>query len=248
MSAARNAPTGRLPEHGVPGEHAPGGMRRADRRWDCPGGTAPADGRRGSPDPVRRARHGVPRRAPRPRVLALPLWQGRMARGDPLAGSGASVRRSAAVRHVRTRAPLRNDRGAAAVEVVTVIPVLLVLIVGVATVWRVWWADSQLTAATAAAARAAAHATSAGQARTAASRILESDLAASGITCRNSPVLITVTTPFDAPLAAGQSGRVSLTTACVVSLRQAGVPGLPGTVTLGAEATETIDTYREHGG
>ena len=138
-------------------------------------------------------------------------------------------------------------RGAAAVEVAVLVPLVLMLVVGVVTVWRVWWTSAQLTSATAAAAWAGARAATTAQARTIASQVLAGDLAAAGITCQNSPVMKTLTPSFEGALKAGQSGTISITTTCTVPLHQVGLPGLPGSVTVRAAATEAIDTYQEHG-
>jgi len=140
-----------------------------------------------------------------------------------------------------------GQRGAAAVEVAVLIPALLLVCLGVVGVWRVWWAHAQLDAATSAAARAAAQAAGPDQGRQRAALVLTADLAAAGLACAETDVLGGASAFGGLSLGTGQAGTVTVTSRCTVSLAALLVPGLPGTITVTAVATETIDAYREHG-
>ncbi|QIK72292.1 pilus assembly protein TadE [Propioniciclava coleopterorum] len=96
------------------------------------------------------------------------------------------------------------------------------------------WADS--SARTASLARDAATAQS--QARA----VIASDAAASGVRCRPGWTLELDTSAFARPV--GTPGVVRASVVCPIPLADLLVPGFPGSVSVRAESSSTLDRYR----
>lgn len=135
-----------------------------------------------------------------------------------------------------------RQRGAAAVEVSLLIPLLVVLLLAMAGGWRISHARAQVVEAAAAGARAATIPTSAGQATQLARQAIEADLATVGVHCHGLTIDVD-TTAFASP--PGHQGDVAVELSCQVNLADVVVPGMPGSMTITASATEPIDTFRE---
>ena len=135
----------------------------------------------------------------------------------------------------------KTERGTVSVEAALLIPVLVLVAAVAMAGWRVWWAGAQVQAAAEAAARAASVAGSAGQAHQAVGAVVEADLRTAGLHCAD------LTVQEDLAAAAGPAGtpgtvRVSIT--CTVTLDDLLVPGLPGSIIVRGDASETVDVFR----
>jgi Flp pilus assembly pilin Flp len=133
---------------------------------------------------------------------------------------------------------LRNERGTAAVELALLAPVLLVLVAVVSAAGRVVESKSAVLSVAREAARAAAEAPNAAEAHDAA--IATAQQVAEGLGLDPARLSI-VQDPHG--FARGAPYEVSVS----YQVSMADLPGLgllPGSVTLGAEHAELIDTYR----
>jgi Flp pilus assembly protein TadG len=133
-----------------------------------------------------------------------------------------------------------NVRGSASAELVICTPVLLLLAVVALALGRLVLEQSQVVDVARAAAEAASVWPTPAAADQAATSVASSELAHDGLAC-GSPV-VSVDTSHLQP-----GGAVGVEITCVVTLASAGVPGLPGSVTLHASATAPIELYREVG-
>lgn len=135
-----------------------------------------------------------------------------------------------------------DQRGAAAVEFAVVVPALLLiagLLIGAgryanAHVVVQQWADS--------AARTASLARDGATAQTRARAVVASDAAASATRCHPQQHVELDVAGFSTPVGTQASVRAQVT--CVIPLADLFVPGLPGAVTVRAEAASTLDRYR----
>lgn len=140
------------------------------------------------------------------------------------------------------RRPRHDERGAAALEFAIVVPALLLIagmLIGAgrlanAQVVVQQWADS--------AARAASLSRDAATARTQAEAVIAGDAAGSDVRCRPGWSLGLDTSAFGRPV--GQPGVVRADVTCGIPLADLLVPGFPGTVTVRADSTSTLDRYR----
>lgn len=136
----------------------------------------------------------------------------------------------------------RDQRGAAAVEVVLLVPVLVVVMCVTTAGWRLWSARTALTDSAAAAARAATLETSAGAARQRAERVARAALDTNGVQCQALVVAVD-TSGFSLP--PGTPAQVDVTAGCRVHLADLLVPGLPGHWQLEGTSHHPMDTFRE---
>lgn len=135
----------------------------------------------------------------------------------------------------------RGDDGFATVEILVVVPIAVLLLVLVFAVGRTSQARIQVTGAAAAAARAASLARTPGYGTMQAQSAASAALPGTRLNCTGGPHVSTNTGAFR------PGGRVTVTVACDVTLRDLGFPGLPGTKTFTATASSPIETYRGQG-
>lgn len=135
----------------------------------------------------------------------------------------------------------RHDRGSATIELAILAPVLLAL-VGLAIIaGRLTTAHAAVEHAATVAARQASLARIADAARTSATRLAEADLARQHITCE--PLHLTLATSgFRTPV--GEPAQVRATLTCQIRVGDLGVPGMPGTREVTADAVSVLDTFR----
>jgi Flp pilus assembly protein TadG len=132
---------------------------------------------------------------------------------------------------------LRDERGAAATELVLVTPVLLALLFLVVLAGRLALTNSDVTGAARDAARAASLERNAGAAQVAAQQSAEANLERQGTHCDQ----LSVDTNVD-NFRNGGSVRVEVT--CDVALGDLALLAIPGTKPVSGHATEVIDVYR----
>ncbi|MCL2783309.1 MAG: pilus assembly protein [Propionibacteriaceae bacterium] len=138
----------------------------------------------------------------------------------------------------------RMSRGSVSVEVALLVPVL-VLVAALATAgWRIWWAGAQVRAAAEAAARAASVQVSVAKAGAVVDEVVAADLRTAGLHCRDIKVDDNLTAVGLPP---GVAGTVTVSVTCAVALDDLLVPGLPGSITVGGQAVESIDMFRSRG-
>ncbi len=121
-------------------------------------------------------------------------------------------------------------------------PGLLLMIGLLIVAGRVNSANAAVEQAAVDAARTASSARSAAGARHMAQASAEKTLAAQGLQCTTTTVVLD-TSGFRAR--PGQSATVTATVICPVRLSDLSVPGLPGTRTVSHTATSSLDTFRE---
>lgn len=135
----------------------------------------------------------------------------------------------------------RRDRGSATLELVLWAPGLLLMIGLLTVAGRVNTANAAVEQAASDAARTASSARTAAGARAMALASAEKTLAAQGLQCTGTTVVLDTSGFGSRP---GQSATVTATVTCPVRLSDLSVP-LPGTRTVSHTATSSIDTFRE---
>lgn len=141
-------------------------------------------------------------------------------------------------RHLATA---RGDRGSVTLELAILVPALLLILGAMILAGRGQVAAGAVEQAARSAARDASLARTPDDARTAALRAAERELAAGGVTCSATDVAVDVT-GFRAPL--GQDAVVRVSVECSVSMDDLAIPGLPGSRTMSAESVSPLDRYR----
>lgn len=139
----------------------------------------------------------------------------------------------------------RREAGSAAIEAAVGLPAFMLFVALVILAGRLAIATQAVEASASEAARVASIARTQGAATSGATTAATSSLANQNLRCVRSTVTVD-TAGFDAPV--GTPARVTATVACVVSVADLSLPGVPGTRTVSATATSPIDTYRERGG
>ncbi len=140
----------------------------------------------------------------------------------------------------------RNERGAISVEFVVLLPVLVILIGVVVVGARVWWSRATVQQLAASAARQASISRSAGDAQSSARDLVRNDALRTSLKCSGGgPALSLDTSGFAIPV--GEPATVNASVTCVVALSDVSLPFVPGSMTVSAEATSTLDRYRERG-
>lgn len=133
----------------------------------------------------------------------------------------------------------RDQRGSTALETVVLVPVLLALVGLVVGGARIWTTRATVDEAAHRAARTAtvvSDARSSGPLGEAAGRSNLADLP-----CRPGTVTVDATALTLPP---GTPGRITATASCTVSLADLLLPGLPGSITVRADAASVADRYR----
>ena len=140
------------------------------------------------------------------------------------------------------RRPERDDRGSTTLELVVWAPGLLLIIGLLIVAGRVNNANAAVEQAATDAARTASSARTAAGARDMAQASAEKTLAAQGLQCTTTTIVVDTSGFATRP---GQVATVTATVTCPVRLSDLAVPGLPGTRTVSHSATSSIDTFRE---
>lgn len=143
-------------------------------------------------------------------------------------------------RRPRPSALRRADRGSVTAELALLTPLLVLLALAAVGLGRTESARIQVDSAARQGARAASLAPDRATAADRARRTVAQALAANTLTCTAGPVTVDLRTYQP-------GGLLTVTVSCAVDLRDVGMPGLPGTITLVASATSPIDRYREAG-
>lgn len=136
----------------------------------------------------------------------------------------------------------RDERGSTTLELVVWAPGLLLVIALLTVAGRVNSANAAVEQAAVDAARTASSARSAAGASDLAQAGAARTLAAQGLQCTSTTVLLDTSGFATRP---GQSATVTATITCPVRLSDLAVPGLPGTRTVSHTATSSLDTFRE---
>ena len=144
----------------------------------------------------------------------------------------------------RTRPDDRAERGSTTLELVVWAPGLLLVIGLLIVAGRVNSANAAVEQAATDAARTASSARTAAGARELARGSAETTLAAQGLQCTTTTVIVDTSGFGTRP---GQSATVTATVSCPVRLSDLAIPGLPGTRTVSHTATSSLDTFRERG-
>jgi Flp pilus assembly protein TadG len=142
---------------------------------------------------------------------------------------------------IKASETVRNQRGAAAVELTLLVPALLLMLGLLVAGGRLWFARTTVNEAAQTAARAASLERSADAATTAGRDAGAQSLATAGLRCRTTSVSIN-TAAFGLP--AGTPSTVTSTISCVVDFSDVVLPGWPGSTELTARGSAALDTYR----
>jgi Flp pilus assembly protein TadG len=136
---------------------------------------------------------------------------------------------------------VRDQRGAAAVELTLLVPALLLMLGLLVAGGRLWFARTTVNEAAQTAARAASLARSAEDATTAGRDAGSRSLTTAGLRCRSTSVSIK-TAAFAVP--AGTPSTVTSTVSCIVDFSDVFLPGWPGSTELIGRGSAALDTYR----
>jgi Flp pilus assembly protein TadG len=134
-----------------------------------------------------------------------------------------------------------DETGSATLELAILAPAVLALLSLVIVAGRIEIAGGAVDRASAAAAREASLARTPEAARQAAAQAAMDSLTGNDLRC--SEVSVTVDTSGFS-VAVGQAAQVTARISCTVGLSDIGAPGMPGSRTLTAETTSTLDRYR----
>lgn len=135
-----------------------------------------------------------------------------------------------------------GERGSVSVELAVLAPAVLLLLSFAIWAGRTQVADNGVQEAARAAARAASLAVDADTAVAAATAQAQETLARPDLRCQRVDVDVD-SAGFRAPV--GQSGDVTVTITCTVSMTDLLAPGLPGSVQVSASFASPVDAYRE---
>ena len=136
---------------------------------------------------------------------------------------------------------VRDQRGAAAVELTLLVPALLLVVGLLVAGGRLWFARTTVNEAAQTAARAASLARSADDASTAGRDAGSQSLTTAGLRCRSTSVSIN-TAAFGVP--AGTPSTVTSAVSCVVDFSDVFLPGWPGSTEFTGRGFAALDTYR----
>lgn len=138
----------------------------------------------------------------------------------------------------RTQDP---ERGSVTLELAILAPALILVLGLLILGGRVEVTASAVEQATAAAARAASLERSVAAAQIAAESAVDRETAARDIRCTTTMVEVD-TSGLTARL--GTSANVTVRASCTLTMADLGIPGLPGSRTISAEATSAVDRFR----
>jgi Flp pilus assembly protein TadG len=136
---------------------------------------------------------------------------------------------------------VRDQRGAAAVELTLLVPALLLVLGLLVAGGRLWFARTTVNEAAQTAARAASLARSSEAATIAGRDAGAQSLATGGLRCRSMSVSID-TAAFAVP--PGTPSTVTSTISCIVDFSDVFLPGWPGAMELTGRGSAALDTYR----
>jgi Flp pilus assembly protein TadG len=136
---------------------------------------------------------------------------------------------------------LRDQRGAAAVELTLLVPALLLTLGLLVAGGRLWFARTTVNEAAQTAARAASLARSADSAASAGREAGTQSLGTAGLRCRSTSALIN-TAAFEVP--PGTPATVTSTITCILDFSDVLLPGWPGSTELTGRGSAALDTYR----
>lgn len=136
---------------------------------------------------------------------------------------------------------LRDQRGAAAVELTLLVPALLLTLGLLVAGGRLWFARTTVNEAAQTAARAASLTRSADSAASSGREAGTQSLATAGLRCRSTSVLIN-TAAFAVPT--GTPATVTSTISCILDFSDVLLPGWPGSIELTGRGSAALDTYR----
>ena len=135
-----------------------------------------------------------------------------------------------------------SEQGSFAIEAAILVPSLLLFLLLVIAAGRVETAGGVVDAAARDAARSASLTRTTDAAVQAAQDTAATTLDQEGVSCRDQQVANVDTSDFAPGL--GQTGEVTVTVSCTVSLGDLSVPGLPGSITMTSTFTSVVDAYR----
>jgi Flp pilus assembly protein TadG len=138
----------------------------------------------------------------------------------------------------------RDQRGSAAVELTLAVPALMIILALLVAGGRLWFARTSVSDAAYSAARSGSLARTAGDAQSDAQAAADRSLATAGLRCASSSVNVD-TGGFGVPV--GTPATVGTTVTCVVPFADLTLPGMPGSITLRADGSSALDTYRGRG-
>jgi Flp pilus assembly protein TadG len=139
------------------------------------------------------------------------------------------------------RNALRDERGAAAVELTLLVPALLLVLGLLVAGGRLWFARTAVNEAAQTAARAASLGRTAGAAASAGREAGAQSLTTAGLHCRSTSVLIN-TAAFGVP--AGTPATITSTVRCTLNFADVFLPNWPGSTELTGRGSAALDTYR----
>jgi Flp pilus assembly protein TadG len=136
---------------------------------------------------------------------------------------------------------VRDQRGAATVELALLVPALLLMLGLLAAGGRLWFARTTVNEAAQTAARSASLARSAYSAASAGREAGTQSLATAGLRCRSASVLINTVAFGVSP---GTPATVTSTISCILDFADVLLPGWPGSIELTGRGSAALDTYR----
>jgi len=137
-----------------------------------------------------------------------------------------------------------KERGSASLEMAVITPVLLATVLLAVFAGRVALAHQSADLAASSAARAASLERTATNANKQATQIAATTMAGQGLTCSSLRVT-TDTSGFAKPV--GTPATVQTHIECQLNLSDLTAPGIPGSITIQAQGSSPIDTYRGRG-
>ena len=135
-----------------------------------------------------------------------------------------------------------SEQGSFAIEAAILVPSILLFLLLVIAAGRIETAGGVVDAAARDGARSASLTRTAAAARHAARVTAATTLKQEGVSCRDQQVAQVDTDDFAPGI--GQTGEVTVTVTCTVSLGDLSVPGLPGSKTMKSSFTSVVDAYR----
>lgn len=135
----------------------------------------------------------------------------------------------------------RDQRGSAAVELTLAVPALMIILALLVAGGRLWFARTSVSDAAYSAARSGSLARTAGEARSDGQAAADRSLATTGLRCASRTVDVDAG-GFGVPV--GTPATVETVITCVVPFADLTLPGMPGSITLRADGSSALDTYR----